>query len=64
MVLSRNQHLEPNLRLKKLDPVDIRKMDDGVYRADMGVNFSGLVEIVVRGKEGDLVEFSFFPAHL
>jgi alpha-L-rhamnosidase len=51
--------VEPNRRIKKIKPVAIRKVSDGDYRVDMGVNFVGFTEIDIKGQPGDIVEFQF-----
>jgi alpha-L-rhamnosidase len=51
--------VEPNRRIKKIKPVAIRKVNDGDYRVDMGVNFAGFTEIDVEGQPDDIVEFQF-----
>ena len=37
----------------------IEESGPAVYRVDMGVNFAGWLEIDVRGKPGDRIEFQF-----
>jgi alpha-L-rhamnosidase len=51
--------VEPNRRIKKIEPAAVRKLDDGNYRIDMGVNFVGFVEIDLKGEQGDIIEFQY-----
>ncbi|MDD4109504.1 MAG: family 78 glycoside hydrolase catalytic domain, partial [Prolixibacteraceae bacterium] len=40
-------------------PVDIYSSDNGIYVADMGVNFAGVYKIRLRGDPGDSIVFRF-----
>jgi len=40
-------------------PVDIYSTEDGIYIADMGVNFAGVYRIKLKGEPGDSVVFRF-----
>lgn len=51
--------VEPNRKIKQIGPVGIEKVSDGVYRVDMGVNYTGWLEADVQGKPGETVEFKF-----
>jgi len=51
--------LEPNRRIKKIEPIAIKDAPDGAWRVDMGVNFVGFVEIDLKGKPGNLIEMQF-----
>ncbi|NIM97052.1 MAG: family 78 glycoside hydrolase catalytic domain [candidate division Zixibacteria bacterium] len=50
------QMVEPNRRIGKIKPIAIEKIESGGYRADMGVNFAGFVELDVKGQQGDIIE--------
>lgn len=56
------QMVEPNRSVREIRPVAVAEAGPGAYRVDMGVNFAGFVEIDVRGKPGDLVQFLFSEA--
>ncbi len=45
--------LEPNLKVRRFDPVAIEARPDG-WRIDMGVNFSGWLSLRLHGKPGGL----------
>lgn len=51
--------IEPNRELTALAACEVEETADGEYRVDFGRNFSGWVEIDVRGQPGDRVEFLF-----
>lgn len=51
--------VEPNRLISEVEPVSIKKVTDEVYRVDMGVNFSGWIEIDVSGKPGKRIEFQY-----
>ena len=51
--------IEPNRREKPLQPIGVQQRPGGEYRVDMGVNFAGFVEIDLRGKPGQRVDFQF-----
>jgi alpha-L-rhamnosidase len=51
--------LEPNRRIRKIEPVAVEEIEGEGYRVDMGVNFAGLVELDVKGKPGDIVELQW-----
>lgn len=53
------QIVEGNKKREEIKPVSIEEREDGSYRVDMGVNFAGWTEVVVRGEEGDKIEFLF-----
>lgn len=44
---------------KKIIPVEIFSPKEGVYIADMGVNFTGTYKIKLSGKKGDTITFRF-----
>jgi alpha-L-rhamnosidase len=48
--------VEPNRRIKKIEPVAVEEIEGQGYRVDMGVNFAGFVELDVKGTPGDVVE--------
>ncbi len=48
--------VEPNRRIGKIEPVAIEEIEGEGYRVDMGVNFSGVLELDVKGKPGDIIE--------
>ncbi|MCH5687088.1 family 78 glycoside hydrolase catalytic domain [Niabella sp. W65] len=53
---------QPNHPMKvmqKLAPVSIKKLKDDVYILDMGQNFSGWLQIKVKGKRGERVQMKF-----
>ncbi|MCA9260866.1 MAG: family 78 glycoside hydrolase catalytic domain, partial [Planctomycetales bacterium] len=47
--------LEPNRCFKRIEPVAVERLEDGVYRIDMGVNFSGWLELELTGEPGGRV---------
>lgn len=51
--------VEPNRRIRKIEPVAIEKIEGQGYRVDMGVNFAGFVELDVKGQPGDIIELQF-----
>jgi alpha-L-rhamnosidase len=51
--------VEPNRRIRKIEPVGIEQVEGQGYRVDMGVNFAGVVELDVKGRPGDVVELQF-----
>lgn len=53
------QQVESNRLFSEINPVDIEDQEDGSFRIDMGVNFTGWTEIHVYGKPGDTIHFFF-----
>ncbi len=53
------QQVEPNRLVQEIRPVTIEARTNGEYRVDMGVNFAGWVEIAVKGKPGQRIDFQF-----
>lgn len=53
------QMVEFNRKVKEIRPVAIAEPKPGVYRVDMGVNFSGMMEIAFTGQPGDRIEMQF-----
>jgi alpha-L-rhamnosidase len=51
--------LEPNRRIRKIEPVAVEKVEGEGYRVDMGVNFAGIVELDVKGRPGDIIELQW-----
>jgi len=51
--------VEPNRRIRKIEPVAVEDIDGQGYRVDMGVNFAGFVELDVKGRPGDIIELQF-----
>ena len=51
--------VEPNRRVRQIDPVAVENVEGRGYRVDMGVNFAGFVELDVKGKPGDIIELQF-----
>ncbi|MFS4482737.1 family 78 glycoside hydrolase catalytic domain [Hyunsoonleella sp. 2307UL5-6] len=52
------QIVEPQVRFKEIEPIAIKKNNDGTYRIDMGENYTGFFEIdLYNGKEGDSILF-------
>ncbi len=51
--------VEPNRKQKAIRPVAIEARPGGEFRVDMGVNFTGFVEIDVQGKPGRQINFQF-----
>ncbi|MCH5720211.1 alpha-L-rhamnosidase [Niabella hibiscisoli] len=45
--------------MQKLAPVSINKLKDNVYILDMGQNFSGWLQLKVKGKKGEQVKMKF-----
>jgi alpha-L-rhamnosidase len=53
------ERLEPDRMVREIIPVAVESLPDGGCRVDMGVNFTGWVEIPVWGRPGDRIEFQF-----
>lgn len=53
------QKVEPNRLVREIRPVSIAEPSPGVYRVDMGVNFTGWIEFDLTGKSGDRIEIKF-----
>jgi alpha-L-rhamnosidase len=53
------ERLEPNRLVTQILPAAIERLPDGACRVDMGVNFAGWIEVAVKGKPGDRIEFQF-----
>jgi len=52
------QMVEPQVKLKEVKPIAIKKNDDGTYRVDMGENYTGFFEMdLYKGVEGDSILF-------
>jgi len=45
--------------VKELTPVEIYSPENGIFIADMGVNFTGTYKIKISGNKGDTVTFRF-----
>lgn len=58
LVLSAQQ-VELNRPVKEIRPVAVEHRPDSTYRVDMGVNFAGWTEILVRGRPGERIDFEF-----
>ena len=50
------ERIEPNRRIKKIEPVAVEEIEGQGYRVDMGVNFAGFIELDVKGKPGGIIE--------
>jgi alpha-L-rhamnosidase len=44
---------------RRIRPVDIYSPEEGIYIADMGVNFTGIYRIRLKGNTGDTITFRF-----
>ncbi len=44
---------------RRIKPVNIYSPEDGIYIADMGVNFTGIYRIRLKGNPGDTITFRF-----
>ena len=55
--------VEPNRRIKKVEPVAIEPLGPGRWRVDLGVVVTGLLEADVQGQPGRTVEFKFSERH-
>ena len=53
------QKVEPNRRVKVLKPASLKEDRTGVWRVDMGQNFTGWIEVKVAGSPGDQIEFKW-----
>ncbi len=53
------QKVEPNRTVKEIKPVAITERKPGVWRVDMGVNFSGWIEMRLAGSPGDKIELKW-----
>ena len=51
--------VEPNRKIKRIDPVAVEEVSSGVYRVDLGVNMNGWLEADVSGEQGQEIEFKF-----
>lgn len=49
----------PNRPVKRIHPVSIQEVSSGVYKVDMGVNYTGWFELELEGMPGDSVVFHF-----
>jgi alpha-L-rhamnosidase len=54
-----SQKVEPNRRLAEIRAAAVEERPGGAWRVDMGVNFTGWVEIDVAGAPGQRVDFLF-----
>ncbi|GAB3417160.1 glycoside hydrolase family 78 protein [Niabella aquatica] len=50
---------QPMKVMQKIKPVALKKLNSEVYILDMGQNFSGWIQIKVKGKKGDKVKMRF-----
>jgi len=53
------EKIEPNRKMATLEPVGIEEVQPGIYRVDMGRNFSGWTEMHFWGEPGKKIELSF-----
>jgi alpha-L-rhamnosidase len=53
------QQVEPTRLVKEIKPVSIETRSNGVYRVDMGVNFSGFTAIKLAGTPGQRIDLLF-----
>lgn len=53
------QPTHPMKVMQRLAPVSINKLKDDIYVLDMGQNFSGWLQIKVKGKRGEQVQMKF-----
>ncbi|MCK5676491.1 MAG: family 78 glycoside hydrolase catalytic domain, partial [Verrucomicrobia bacterium] len=53
------EKIESNRKVATLEPIGIEEVEPGVYRVDMGRNFSGWIEIRFRGEPEGKVDLSF-----
>ena len=52
--------MQPPVRITKVvKPVSVREVKPGVFIADMGQNFAGVVRIKVKGKAGTIVKIKY-----
>ena len=52
------QMVEPQVKYKEVNPIDVIKNEDGTYLIDMGENYTGYFEMnLFNGREGDTVSF-------
>jgi len=51
--------VEPNRKIREIEPVMIQMVRPDVYRVDLGVNVTGWFEMDVHGKPGDVIEMKF-----
>lgn len=49
----------PNRLIKNIEPLSVTEVGSGVYRIDMGVNYSGWFEMQLDGLPGDSIVFRF-----
>ncbi len=53
---------EPNERVEELKPVAVQRLGDS-FRFDLRRNFSGWIELAVRGRPGDRIEIQYSERH-
>lgn len=50
---------EPNRLVEEIKPLSIQEVGSGVYRVDMGINYTGWFEMQLEGLPGDSILFQF-----
>ena len=53
------EKIEPNRKVTVIEPIAIEEMTPGVYRVDMGKDFTGWTEMNLKGEPGKTVSLSF-----
>lgn len=58
-LLVSSDRTEPNRLIKEIKPLSIQEVGPGVYRVDMGINYTGWFEMQIDGQPGDSILFQF-----
>lgn len=58
-ILVSSDKTEPNKLIKEIYPLKIEEIEAGVYRVDMGINYTGWFEMQIEANPGDSVHFYF-----
>lgn len=53
------QQVETNIAFDEIQPIAVEHRSDGSYRADMGVNFAGWIQVHLKGNPGDTLRLLF-----
>lgn len=53
------ERVEPNRRIRELRPVSVEELEPGIYRADFGRTFTGVLEADLTGPPDAVVSLSF-----
>lgn len=53
------ERVEPNRRIRQLRPESLEELEPGIFRADFGRTFTGVLEAELNGRPGAVVRLSF-----